>query len=59
MASNIPGVVRFINSPANLADEGIAVTDVLKEPARKKVCIRYDSINTKLIHRTSRSLSII
>lgn len=56
-AENIPGVVRFINNPANLTDLGIAVTEVLKEHADRKVCILYDSISTMLIYLSSQNIS--
>ena len=56
-AQNIPGVVRFINNPANLTDMGIAVTEVLKEQSGKKVCIMYDSVSTMLIYLSSENIS--
>jgi KaiC/GvpD/RAD55 family RecA-like ATPase len=56
-AENIPGVVRYINSPANLTDMGIAVTEVLKEHHSGKVCILYDSISTLLIYLSSPNIS--
>ncbi|OPX64446.1 hypothetical protein [Methanoregula sp. PtaB.Bin085] len=56
-AENIPGVVRFINNPANLTDMGIAVTEVLKEHSGQKVCILYDSISTMLIYLSSPNIS--
>jgi hypothetical protein len=56
-AENIPGVVRFVNNPANLTDLGIAVTEVLKENSGKKVCILYDSISTMLIYLSSPNIS--
>jgi hypothetical protein len=56
-AENIPGVVRFINNPANLTDMGIAVTEVLKENSGKNVCILYDSISTMLIYLSSPNIS--
>jgi hypothetical protein len=56
-AENIPGVVRFINNPANLTDMGIAVTEVLKEHAGQKVCIMYDSVSTMLIYLSSANIS--
>ena len=54
---NVPGVVRYINNPANLTDMGIAVTEVLKEHAEKKVCIMYDSVSTMLIYLSSANIS--
>ncbi len=56
-ATDIPGVVRYINSPSNLTDMGIAVTEELKEKTGKKVCILYDSISTMLIYLTSPNIS--
>ena len=56
-AENIPGVVRFINNPANLTDLGIAVTEVLKDHSGKKVCILYDSVSTMLIYLSSQNIS--
>jgi hypothetical protein len=56
-AENIPGVVRFINNPANLTDMGIAVTEVLREHSGRKVCILYDSISTLLIYLSSPNIS--
>jgi len=54
---NIPGVVRYVNNPANLTDLGIAVTEVLKEHDGKKVCILYDSVSTMLIYLSSPNIS--
>jgi hypothetical protein len=56
-AENIPGVVRYINNPANLTDMGIAVTEVLKEHTGRKVCIMYDSVSTMLIYLSSTNIS--
>lgn len=56
-AENIPGIVRFVNNPANLTDLGIAVTEVLKDHSGKKVCILYDSVSTMLIYLPSQSIS--
>ena len=56
-AENIPGIVRYINNPANLTDMGIAVTEVLKEHRADKVCILYDSISTMLIYLPSANIS--
>jgi len=56
-AEDIPGVVRYINNPANLTDMGIAVTEVLKEHHSGKVCILYDSISTLLIYLSSPNIS--
>lgn len=54
---NVPGVVRYVNNPANLTDMGIAVTEVLKEHSGKKVCIMYDSVSTMLIYLSSANIS--
>jgi hypothetical protein len=54
---NIPGVVRYVNNPANLTDMGIAVTEILKELSGKKVCIFYDSISTMLVYLSSPNIS--
>lgn len=56
-AEDIPGIVRYINNPANLTDMGIAVTEVLKEHHSGKVCILYDSISTLLIYLSSPNIS--
>jgi hypothetical protein len=54
---DIPGVVQYINNPANLTDMGIAVTEVLKEHSGQKVCIIYDSVSTLLIYLSSANIS--
>lgn len=54
---NIPGEVRYVNSPANLTDMGIAITSALKDLSGKKVCILYDSISTMLIYLSSQNIS--
>ena len=54
---NIPGVVRYVNNPANLTDLGIAVTEVLKDHSGKRVCILYDSVSTMLIYLSSTNIS--
>ncbi|MGB8219437.1 MAG: hypothetical protein WCE46_03530 [Methanoregula sp.] len=56
-AENIPGIVRFINNPANLTDMGIAITEMLKEQSGKNVCIMYDSVSTMLIYLSSVNIS--
>lgn len=56
-AEDIPGIVQYINSPANLTDMGIAVTEVLKEHTGLKVCIMYDSVSTLLIYLSSANIS--
>jgi hypothetical protein len=52
-----PGVVRYVNNPANLTDMGIAVTELFKELSGKKVCILYDSISTMLVYLSSPNIS--
>lgn len=54
---NVPGIVRYINNPANLTDMGIAITEVLKDHQGQKVCILYDSISTMLIYLSSPNIS--
>ncbi|MEN6611012.1 MAG: PAS domain S-box protein [Methanoregulaceae archaeon] len=56
-ADYIPGVVRYVNNPANLTDPGIAVTGVLKDHSGKKICILFDSISTLLIYLSSSNIS--
>ena len=54
---NVPGVVRYINNPANLTDLGIAVTEALKDHQGKKICVLYDSVSTMLIYLSSQNIS--
>lgn len=49
--------VRFINSPANLTDLGIAITEVLKQLPGEKKCIVFDSVSMLLIHIPSATAS--
>jgi hypothetical protein len=56
-AEDIPEVVRYINSPSNLTDLGIAVTEELREHSGKKVCVLYDSVSTMLIYMSSANIS--
>lgn len=56
-AENKPGIVRYINNPANLTDMGIAVTEVLREHSGRKVCIMFDSVSTMLIYLSSANIS--
>ena len=56
-AKDIPQVVRYVNSPGNLTDLGIAVTEALKEHSGKKICILYDSVSTMLIYISSANIS--
>jgi hypothetical protein len=55
--TNIPGIVRYVNSPANLTAMGIAVTEVLKDLSGQKVCIMFDSVSTMLIYLSSENIS--
>jgi KaiC/GvpD/RAD55 family RecA-like ATPase len=48
---------RFINTPANLTDIGIAVTDTLKDLEGKKVCLLFDSVNSMLIYISSQNIT--
>jgi len=56
-ASDIPGVVRYVNNPANLTGMGIAVTEMLKEHKEEKICILFDSISTMLVYLPSADIS--
>jgi hypothetical protein len=56
-ANNIPGVVRYVNNPANLTGMGIAVTEMLKEHKDEKICILFDSISTMLVYLPSADIS--
>jgi KaiC/GvpD/RAD55 family RecA-like ATPase len=49
--------VRFISSPSNLTDLGIAITGALNEFSYKKPCIVFDSVSTMLIYLPSASIS--
>jgi len=48
---------RFINSPSNLTDLGIAITEVLNSLAGKKACLLFDSVSTMLIYIPSTNIS--
>ncbi len=50
-------MVRYVNSPANLTDMGIAVTEVLKDISGQKVCILFDSVSTMMIYLSSANIS--
>jgi archaellum biogenesis ATPase FlaH len=54
---NVPGVVRYVNNPANLTDMGIAVTKLLKELSGKEVCLLFDSVNSMLIYISSQNIT--
>jgi len=42
--------VKYVNSPANLTDLGIAITEVIKQMPDGKKCIIFDSVSMLLIH---------
>jgi hypothetical protein len=42
--------VKYINSPGNLTDLGIAITEFLKQIPDAKKCIMFDSVSMLLIH---------
>jgi len=42
--------VKYVNSPANLTDLGIAITEVIKQMPEGKKCIIFDSVSMLLIH---------
>jgi len=48
---------RFITSPANLTDLGIAITESLKERGGEKVCVLFDSVSVMLIYASSPSIA--
>lgn len=48
---------RFINSPSNLTDLGIAITEVLHNFAGEKTCLLFDSVSTMLIYIPSTNIS--
>lgn len=48
---------RFINSPSNLTDLGIAITEVLHSLAGEKTCLLFDSVSTMLIYLPSTNIS--
>ncbi|MDH7511268.1 MAG: hypothetical protein QHH04_09550 [Methanolinea sp.] len=49
--------VRYVNSPANLTDMAIAVTETLKQIQGKKVCILFDPVSTMMIYLSSANIS--
>ncbi len=48
---------RFINSPSNLTDLGIAITEVLHNYGGEKTCLLFDSVSTMLIYIPSTNIS--
>jgi len=56
-AENIPGIVRYVNNPANLTGMGIGVTEMLNEHKDEKICILFDSISTLLVYLPSTDIS--
>lgn len=48
---------RFISSPSNLTDLGIAITEVLNTLSGEKACLLFDSISTLLIYIPSTNIS--
>jgi KaiC/GvpD/RAD55 family RecA-like ATPase len=49
--------VRYIGSPSNLTDLGIAITRALNEFSDKRPCILFDSVSTMLIYLPSANIS--
>jgi hypothetical protein len=54
--AGVPGV-KFISSPSNLTDLGIAITGVVGEAGPKKMCVIFDSVNTMFIYLPSVDVS--
>lgn len=50
-------LVKYINTPSNLTDLGIAITEVLRQMPEKKKCIMFDSVSMLLIHIPSATAS--
>ncbi|OPX73378.1 MAG: hypothetical protein A4E39_01096 [Methanoregulaceae archaeon PtaB.Bin152] len=48
---------RYISSPSNLTDLGIAITEVLNTLSGEKACLLFDSISTLLIYIPSTNIS--
>ncbi|MDH7491294.1 MAG: hypothetical protein QHG97_02675 [Methanolinea sp.] len=48
---------KFVNSPSNLTDLGIAITEVLNPASGEKTCLLFDSISTMLIYLPSIHIS--
>lgn len=47
----------FVSSPANLTDMGIAITQLIQEMPRQKVCVLFDSVSTMVLYLQSESIS--
>jgi hypothetical protein len=54
--AGIPGV-KFISSPSNLTELGIAITGVMGELSSEKTCVIFDSVNTMFIYLPSVGVS--
>lgn len=48
---------KFVNSPSNLTDLGIAITEVLNASTGEKPCLLFDSVSTMLIYLPSVHIS--
>jgi hypothetical protein len=49
--------VKYISSPSNLIDIGIAITGVVGEAGPRKLCVIFDSVNTMFIYLPSVDVS--
>jgi KaiC/GvpD/RAD55 family RecA-like ATPase len=49
--------VIFVNSPENLTDLGIAITQTLKAAGEEEVFVLFDSVSTMLIYLSSANIS--
>ena len=49
--------VRFISTPYNLTDLGIAITNTLDEFSEKSPCVLFDSVSTMLLYLPSCTIS--
>ncbi len=49
--------VRFISTPSNLTDLGIAITNTLDEFSEKRPCVLFDSVSTMLLYLPSGTIS--
>ncbi|PKG31179.1 MAG: hypothetical protein CW742_14740 [Methanoregula sp.] len=49
--------VKYVNTPANLTDLGIAITEGLKQMPQGRKCIIFDSVSMLLIHIPSATAS--
>lgn len=54
--AGVPGV-KFISSPSNLTELGIAITSVIGEVRPGKTCVIFDSVNTMFIYLPSADVS--